>query len=66
MSLPLFQGSRRDVADVVCACVSLVILLGWRGVTRMLDVVTGCIRPLGRTYLKTAAVHDRARLECLR
>ena len=29
MSLPLFQGSRRGVEDVVCACVSMVILLGW-------------------------------------
>jgi hypothetical protein len=29
MSLPLLQGSRRGVADVVCACVSMAILLGW-------------------------------------
>jgi hypothetical protein len=29
MSLPLFQGSRRGVEDVVCDCVSMVILLGW-------------------------------------
>ena len=29
MSLPLFQGSRRGAEDVVCAWVSMVILLGW-------------------------------------
>jgi hypothetical protein len=29
MSFPLFQGSRRGVEDIVCASVSMVILLGW-------------------------------------
>jgi hypothetical protein len=29
MILPLFQGSRRGVEDIVFASVSMVILLGW-------------------------------------
>jgi hypothetical protein len=29
MSFPLFQCLRRGVEDIVCASVSMVILLGW-------------------------------------